>query len=196
MALSGQMKNKRLTKEAWIKFGLETAGELGVEALRIDDLCIRQNVTRGSFYWHFEDREDFLNGILEHWRTRETVGIIYQVEENGGNPYQQLAYLFTLANSGEIDFNTELAIRVWARSQKEAAKLVKQVDEDRINYMAGKLRKIGASEADARMRAFFLYSLIFGEAMIRSQESKPERNARQLEGFKNVFNGLGIAHLK
>jgi len=196
LAMSSQIKNKRLTKEDWIEFGLETAGELGMEALRIDDLCIRQNVTRGSFYWHFEGREDFLNCILEHWRECETVGIIYQVEENGGNSYQQLAYLFTLANSGEINFNAELAIRVWARSQKEAAELVKQVDEDRIIYMAGKLRQSGASEADARIRAFFLYSLIFGEAMIRGQESKAERNARQLESFKNVFNGLDIAHLK
>ena len=35
--------------------------------IRIDDLVKRMGVTKGSFYWHFKDRSDFLSQLLDYW---------------------------------------------------------------------------------------------------------------------------------
>ncbi len=192
---NSQVKRRKLTKQDWLKEGMRALGEKGIESIRVENLCERQNVTRGSFYWHFQDREDFLTSILSHWMERETYGIIHRVEKLGGNPYQKIENLFAEANSGKVDFSTELAIRLWARSDKEVAKLVEKVDEDRFVYMVDRFLEMGLSKNDATQRSFAVYSLIFGEAMIRRREGPANRQKRRWACFRQVFDGLDIAHL-
>jgi AcrR family transcriptional regulator len=43
-------------------------------------------VTKGSFYWHFEDRRALLEAMLEAWRARATNAIIDEVEAKGATP--------------------------------------------------------------------------------------------------------------
>ena len=192
---SNRKKRRNLTKEDWLKEGMRALGEKGIESIRVENLCERQNVTRGSFYWHFADREEFLNGILSHWMERETYGIIHRVEKIGGNPYQKMENLFAEANSGKVDFSAELAIRLWARSDKDVARLVEQVDEDRFVYMVDRFLEIGLSRTDATRRSFLLYSLIFGEAMIRRKEGPAHRQKRQWACFRQAFEGVDLTHL-
>jgi len=64
-------------------------------------------MTKGSFYWHFKNREDLLNAMLQEWETRETDDIIKQVEEIG-DASAKLFNLFQLAyedDTGEGNAN-------------------------------------------------------------------------------------------
>lgn len=41
----------------------------GIDALRIEDVCDRVGVTKGSLYWHFNDRNGLIReALLEHMR--------------------------------------------------------------------------------------------------------------------------------
>ncbi len=189
------VKRRKLTKQDWLKEGMRALGEKGIESIRVENLCERQNVTRGSFYWHFQDREDFLNGVLSHWMEHEIYGIIHRVEKLGGNTYQKMENLFAEANSGKVDFSAELAIRLWARSDKEVARLVEKVDEDRFIYLVDRFLEMELSKSAAVQRSFSIYSLIFGEAMIRRREGPANRQKRQWACFRQAFDGIDIAHL-
>ena len=46
---------RRLTADDWIEAGFAVLADRGPNALRVDTLCDRLNVTKGSFYWHFTD---------------------------------------------------------------------------------------------------------------------------------------------
>ncbi|HCF30711.1 MAG TPA: TetR/AcrR family transcriptional regulator, partial [Cyanobacteria bacterium UBA11049] len=102
----------KLGKQDWIGLGLKVLAESGVEAVRVEPLAKLLNVTKGSFYWHFKNREELLDAMLQDWVRRETDSIITQVEAMGGDAATKLLNLFELAiqDNGQV----ENAIRAWA----------------------------------------------------------------------------------
>jgi AcrR family transcriptional regulator len=53
------------TREALIQAGLELFGEEGLDAPSLDAICERAGYTRGAFYVHFEDRDAFIDAVME-----------------------------------------------------------------------------------------------------------------------------------
>ncbi|MEI6738197.1 MAG: TetR/AcrR family transcriptional regulator, partial [Pseudomonadota bacterium] len=50
----------QLDKIAWLKAAAVAIAEDGFSGIRIFPLSKRLGVTRGSFYWHFEDHATFV----------------------------------------------------------------------------------------------------------------------------------------
>ena len=50
----------RLSRQEWIDAGLKAMARDGVDAVRIERLAAALKVTKGSFYWHFKDRDALL----------------------------------------------------------------------------------------------------------------------------------------
>ncbi len=57
---------KQATRRALLDAGLAELSEHGLEAPSLDQICARAGFTRGAFYVHFEDREDFLVSVMDH----------------------------------------------------------------------------------------------------------------------------------
>ena len=58
---------RRLSADDWIQAGFALLAEGGPNALRIDRLCERLEVTKGSFYWHFADMRAYRAALVEAW---------------------------------------------------------------------------------------------------------------------------------
>ena len=56
-------RKARLTREAWLAKALDILAE-NPEHLRIDELAERLDVSKGSFYWHFKNRSEFVRDHL------------------------------------------------------------------------------------------------------------------------------------
>lgn len=56
---------KEETREALLLAGLAAFAEQGLDAPSLDAICARAGYTRGAFYVHFKDREDFLVAAME-----------------------------------------------------------------------------------------------------------------------------------
>src|SRR5437762_11352292 len=52
------------TREALIDAGMAAFGAEGLDA-SLDGICARAGYTRGAFYVHFRDRDDFLVAIMD-----------------------------------------------------------------------------------------------------------------------------------
>jgi AcrR family transcriptional regulator len=57
---------KRETREALIAAGIAAFAEEGLDAPSLDSICARAGYTRGAFYVHFTDRDDFLVAAMAH----------------------------------------------------------------------------------------------------------------------------------
>jgi AcrR family transcriptional regulator len=57
-------------------FGLTAAKqallETGLDAVKIQPLASRLNISRTSFYWFFKDRGALLDALLEEWDAKNT----------------------------------------------------------------------------------------------------------------------------
>jgi AcrR family transcriptional regulator len=58
---------KAETREALLRAGIEEIAERGLDAPSLDAICARAGYTRGAFYVHFRDREDFLVAVMERF---------------------------------------------------------------------------------------------------------------------------------
>lgn len=58
---------RRDSRQELIDVAIDIIQSHGIDALRIDDVCERVGVSKGSLYWHFGDREGLIReALLEH----------------------------------------------------------------------------------------------------------------------------------
>ena len=172
-----------LTPEQWIAAATELLVDGGVDLVRVDEVAKALKVTRGSFYWHFKDRDDLLARMLKAWRAAATDEVVRRFENLEGTPRERLHELLTLpfrGRSAERAARIELAIRDWARRDEMARHAVDEVDERHIGYTAQCFSELGFGIAEARARAFLFYGYQVAEALMRNQGTpaqKAERSA-------------------
>jgi TetR/AcrR family transcriptional regulator, transcriptional repressor for nem operon len=62
--------DKEATKGALIAAGMELFAKQGLDGPSLDDICAHAGFTRGAFYVHFQDRDDFLAAVMDHVGSR------------------------------------------------------------------------------------------------------------------------------
>ena len=68
-------KNKGVSKRQWLTKALETLETDGYEAIKIDRLAKQLGISRSGFYYHFKDRQDLLQHLLDYWANEYTAVI-------------------------------------------------------------------------------------------------------------------------
>lgn len=170
-----------LTRGDWIAAATEVLVNEGIAHVRVDLLATQLGVTRGSFYWHFRDREDLLRSVLQTWHTRTTEQLTHRLAHAHSDPREQLRDVLTLPFRGRAatrGARIELAIRAWARRDETARHAVDEADASRIGYIAQIFSGLGFAPAEARSRAFLLYAYLVGESLMPRQGLASERVER------------------
>jgi len=170
-----------LTPEAWIEAATAVLVDQGIDHVRVDVLAGQLGVTRGSFYWHFRDREDLLRRVLQAWREQATEQLTVRLEQATADAVAQLRDVLSLPFRGRAATRAariELAIRAWARRDAMARQAVDEADASRIGYIAQVFSSLGFSIAEARARAFLLYAYVVGESQMPTQGSATQRQDR------------------
>jgi AcrR family transcriptional regulator len=163
----------KLGRQDWLEMGIQTLVERGIESVRIDPLAKLLNVTRGSFYWHFKNRDDLLAEILREWEARNTQSVIEQIEGLNSTPSAKLLSLFKLA--AEDDDRLEKAVRVWSVNDARAAEVIDRIDRQRLDYLQSLFLQLGFSEIDAKVRAQIVYSVRLGWFVMAYSGNRTER---------------------
>src|SRR6476660_892769 len=101
----------RLTKSDWIRKGFKVLNDEGYDAIKIDHLCHKFGVTKGSFYHHFDSIADYEEDLLKYWE-KETLGRIKEVVNSGETPKERL--IFMIKEVFSVSGKKELSIRAWA----------------------------------------------------------------------------------
>jgi AcrR family transcriptional regulator len=171
-----------LTPDDWVRAATQVLVDHGIDHVRVDVLAGELNVTRGSFYWHFRDREDLLRRVLQAWREVSTVQLTQRLEVARSDPRELLADVITLPFRGRAAVRAariELAIRAWARRDPMAQQALDEADSSRIGYHEALFRALGFAPDEAAHRAFLLYGYEVAESLMPRQGSAAARDARR-----------------
>jgi AcrR family transcriptional regulator len=71
MASAPALKSSPLQPDDWIRAAFARLSTEGIESVRIELLARDLGVSKGSFYWHFQDREELLAKMLDRWESDE-----------------------------------------------------------------------------------------------------------------------------
>lgn len=167
------MKKTRvqLDRDAWIDGAMDVLADDGVSGLRVEVLAKRLKVTKGSFYWHFEDRRDLLMGVLQVWKEGRIRDIIKQTRAQPGHELEQLHHVIDVYSAGRSrrGMLIELAVRDWARRDAEAAQVVAEVDDIRLRCARDLFLACGVSMDEASSRCLLLYAYVFGVSLMNAE---------------------------
>ncbi|MCU4653133.1 TetR family transcriptional regulator [Roseibacterium sp. SDUM158016] len=159
----------RLDKSDWLDFALAQLAENGHGALKAQTLAAGLGVTRGSFYWHFEDLAAFKRDLVAHWMDRTTEELVRAVVRDGDAEAQLRGLMRRALRSGAA---LERAMRAWATVDAEVAQTVAAVDWRRIRFAEQLLAALGVSEAEIGPRSRMLYWAAIGRLMMMRSEGQ------------------------
>lgn len=164
----------RTPKSAWIDAGLEALAAGGPDAVRVDLLAKALDVTRGSFYHHFESRSALLDALLETWEHRSTDEVLDRVESEGGDARDKVRKAGMLTFSREL-LPIDLAVRDWARRDKSVARRLRRVDNRRMDYLRRLIGAFSDDPNDVEARGMLAFSLAIGSHFIAAEHPGSSR---------------------
>ncbi len=174
------------SKQDWLDEGLKVLGESGVNSLTIDALAERLNLTKGSFYHHFEDVQDFQEQLIAHWAEQYLSTSTHLPDD----PIESLKLLDMIMNEVFSPITEpEVAIRMWAHENAMVRSFVSQVDAVRHEFVLHVFRVIIGDETQARLMADMLFTMTIG-SITSLPRIPPERVLDLYTEFKRLY-GLG-----
>lgn len=161
-----------LDRDAWINFATDVLAEEGLTGLRIEVLARRLKVTKGSFYWHFKDRQALLNAVATRWRDARIEELTTQANVPADNAMPLIHQLIdTYATRPNFSrMKLELAMRDWARRDPLVTSVVEAVDQARLENATRLFTLAGFAPAEAHTRALLLFTHVFGLSMLMFDE--------------------------
>jgi AcrR family transcriptional regulator len=165
----------RTPRSSWIDEGLRALAAGGPDAVRIELLAQALGVTRGGFYWQFDDRRALLEEMLDTWERRSVDEVIERVESEGGDARAKLRRLSALAASGDEPLRTDLAVRDWSRREQPVAERLRRVDNRRMEYLRSLFAAFCPYEDDVEARCMVFYSLWIGSHFIAADHGARSR---------------------
>jgi len=165
---AGTAPRTQLDPGSWINAAIDVLASDGIAGLRVEVLAKRCGVTKGSFYWHFRDRQALLDAVLERWREGRIRDIEKTTAGLPGAEVDQLHHVIEVygASRNRKGMAIELAIRDWARHDSHAAAVVEAVDLYRLECTQRLFIAHGLSEAEAKSRSLLLYACVFGLSLM------------------------------
>lgn len=179
----------RLRPEDWLAAAQRRLVDRGIDAVKIGPLAADLKVTRGSFYWHFRDRNHLLQTLLDQWRAQSHEMFDRLVGGDAASGMEEFVRLVHLwIDESEFDPALESAMRDWARTSEDVSAVVKAVDEERIAYIKRIFLDFGYGEDEAFIRARVTYFHQVGYYTIGYNESHDARMAL-LPTYVSVLTG-------
>ena len=143
---------QRMSREVWITAGLKALTTGGVAAVAVEPLAAALGTTKGSFYWHFSDREELVRAALELWEQEQTTAVIAAVGVHR-EPQDRLRSLLNLVLTQQPDGPDPVAQLFRDIAHPEVAAALRRVTSRRIDFVAEELHNTGMSRAEARRRS-------------------------------------------
>jgi AcrR family transcriptional regulator len=161
-------RGTRLSAEDWTEAALAALGEGGLGAVAVEPLAAQLGTTKGSFYWHFRNRDALLAAALQRWERVDTEDVIARADRADG-PHARLRFLLTGALRDNPDLPAgnavELALQASA-AHPLVAPVLARVTRRRMDYLTAQFAALGFDAAEAGRRSLLAYTAYLGHAQL------------------------------
>lgn len=165
---------KRLTRELWLSAALEHLAQTGSAGFTIDRLVQALGVTKGSFYWHFQDRREFFLNVFDFWDRQFTQVVVQRVDALAGSPVEKLWKIVESVWQEDLA-RYDIAVRAWAMRERAVAERVREVDMKRLRTVRRLFSEIGFQGVALEMRTRCFATYLSMDSGITVEQAKKRR---------------------
>ncbi|TPI58160.1 TetR/AcrR family transcriptional regulator [Mesorhizobium sp. B3-1-3] len=181
--------NVKVTRSDWIKLALDMLISDGIESVRVLTLGQKLGVSRSSFYWYFNSRQDLLDQLLAHWHDTNTTAIVERARRPAETIIMGVMNVFECwADERLFDPRLDFAVREWARRAADVRRMIDQADDERLSAIRDMYRRHGYDGEDAFIRARVLYYMQIGYYVLDLKEPV-EARVSHLAAYLRSFTG-------
>lgn len=181
-------ETRRLTADDWVAAGLRTLLDSGIEAVKVLALAEDLGVTRGSFYWHFDNRAGLLDRLLDSWETTNSGAIVRAATGPGEIVDRYIAVSRCWLGWEQFNPRLDVAVRHWGRRDRLVRARLRAADEQRIAAFVAMLESEGYDSAMTLHRAHTIYYMEMGWYELEVDEPMESR-VESLVPYFEIFVG-------
>ncbi len=179
----GSKKKERSSLSAgdWEQQALVLIAEKGIRAVAIESLAKRMGVTKGSFYWHFPNRNALLEQSLLRWEKHDEVNLQASL---GAilDPRERLRSFFRRTGREKLTHNVYSSLCTTS-DHPQVEPLLERVAERRMKHIEAAFGEIGFEPQEASHRARLTYSAYLGFLQLQRQHQAPNLSSGEFEAY-------------
>jgi len=156
---------RRLSRDDWISAALAAIADGGLAAVAVEPIAARLGATKGSFYWHFENRDELLEAAISRWEKETTTDVIAEITTAQDAPADQFRRLVTGVIERAEQDRVGPALLASA-THPAVAPALERVTAARLNLIATVYRRLGFPPAESGRRALLAYSAYLGHGQL------------------------------
>ena len=182
----------RLTRDHWIQAALAAIAEGGVAAIAVEPIATRLGATKGSFYWHFANREALLQAALAQWEEQTTTVVAAEIHSAPEDPPARLRMLVTRVIA--LAEQDAVGPALIANAKHPAVQpVLNRVTRARIGLTVDLLCSMGFDPHQAKLRAMLAYSAYLGHAQLAhsTPDLQFQTKEQRREYLEHVLQTLG-----
>ena len=179
-----------LTRDDWISAAWDMLGENGLDGVRVEPLARRLGVTKGSFYWHFKDRQQLMEALLDRWFSIWDDQMLPDMEE-AANPADRIWALFESV-LGRLTRGQTVSLRMMSHSDADVARRIDERDAQRLSFLTSQLVEIGFAPDEARVRGQVYQTIMTGE-YLRSGGLPLEERVARTRSYHLMLSSLNVS---
>ncbi|MGD8430475.1 MAG: TetR/AcrR family transcriptional regulator [Ectothiorhodospiraceae bacterium] len=177
----------RGSREVWLQAAKQALIDTGLDAVKIQLLANRLNISRTSFYWFFKDRNALLDALLEEWEAKNTSAFVDVSEAYAETVSEAVLNLVGVFFDEDVfEPRLDFAVRGWAHQSEAVMARVNAADERRLAAIRSLFERFGKprDEADVRARTVYLTQIGYISMQVREPlQTRMSRVARYVEIF-------------
>ena len=183
MAQSEVKKKERSTLSAgdWEQQALVLMAEKGIRAVAIESLARRMGVTKGSFYWHFPNRDALLEQSLLRWEKHDEANLQASLGAIA-DPRERLRSFFRRTGREKLTHDVYSSL-LTAADHPKVEPLLERVAERRMKRIEAAFGEIGFTPEEASHRARLTYSTYLGFLQLQRQHQAPRLSSEEFEAY-------------
>jgi len=176
-------KNERSTLSAadWEQAAVELIAEKGVQAVAIEPLARRMGITKGSFYWHFPNRESLLEQALQRWEEHDARNLSKSLGEIN-QPRDRLISFFRRVGKEKLTHEVYSALCA-AAGHPQVEPVLERVANRRMAHLSASFREMGMPEGQANNQARLTYSVYLGYLQLQRQHQTPNLSSEEFDAY-------------
>jgi AcrR family transcriptional regulator len=185
--LNSKSTRSRATRSDWLEAALDALHKEGPIGLNIQALARKLNISKTSFYWHFKDKVELVDALIDFWSHEFTETITANVKLQNTPPEQRLAKAMELIDKFDLG-NYDSSFRIWARKDPRVAKAVREANRKRLEFANKAFAELGFSGESLACRSAMWVGYQSTERYVFPEFSAAKRKALRKERLKILLS--------